>query len=113
MIDELEESDESDEEDDLFDSVCAICDNGGDILWYVFFSILVSFLLESTRIHSLLLLGINSFRIIHLQSKDEKSTLNVLSLVVLAYFELGFLESLICILWSLSLQRKYLGLVVL
>ncbi|XP_058208752.1 protein ENHANCED DOWNY MILDEW 2-like [Rhododendron vialii] len=32
MIDELEESDGSDEEDDLFDSVCAICDNGGDIL---------------------------------------------------------------------------------
>lgn len=46
MIDELEESDGSDEEDDLFDSVCAICDNGGDILWYVFFTILVSFLLE-------------------------------------------------------------------
>ncbi|KAG5551023.1 hypothetical protein RHGRI_009452 [Rhododendron griersonianum] len=32
MIDELEESDGSDEEDDIFDSVCAICDNGGDIL---------------------------------------------------------------------------------
>ncbi|CAL5390360.1 unnamed protein product [Camellia sinensis] len=30
MIDEIEEDDGSD--DDLFDSVCAICDNGGDIL---------------------------------------------------------------------------------
>ena len=35
MIDEMGE--ESDEEDGLFDSVCAICDNGGNILWYVFF----------------------------------------------------------------------------
>jgi hypothetical protein len=26
------ESDEEDDED-LFDSICAICDNGGDILW--------------------------------------------------------------------------------
>lgn len=27
--------DESEEEDaDLFDSVCSICDNGGDLLWY-------------------------------------------------------------------------------
>ena len=34
VIDEIEDDD--DEEDDLFDSVCAICDNGGDILWYVF-----------------------------------------------------------------------------
>lgn len=31
MIDEMGE--ESDEEDGLFDSVCAICDNGGNILW--------------------------------------------------------------------------------
>ncbi|XP_057473586.1 protein ENHANCED DOWNY MILDEW 2-like [Actinidia eriantha] len=30
VIDEIEDDD--DEEDDLFDSVCAICDNGGDIL---------------------------------------------------------------------------------
>lgn len=43
MIDEFEESDGSDEEDDLFDSVCAICDNGGDILWYVLFSIFGEF----------------------------------------------------------------------
>jgi len=28
------ESDE-DEDEDLFDSICAICDNGGDILWWV------------------------------------------------------------------------------
>lgn len=32
------EEDESNEEDDLFDSVCAICDNGGDLLWYVRFA---------------------------------------------------------------------------
>lgn len=32
MIDE-----DSDGEDELFDSVCAICDNGGQLLWYVFF----------------------------------------------------------------------------
>lgn len=60
MIDEFEESDGSDEEDDLFDSVCAICDNGGDILWYVLFSILGNFLLESMQTHSLLPVGINS-----------------------------------------------------
>lgn len=29
------EFDDSDEESDLFDSVCAICDNGGELLWYV------------------------------------------------------------------------------
>ena len=28
------ESDEE-EDEDLFDSICAICDNGGDILWWV------------------------------------------------------------------------------
>lgn len=27
----------SDEEEELFDSVCAICDNGGDLLWYALF----------------------------------------------------------------------------
>ena len=32
MIDE-----DSDGEDELFDSVCAICDNGGQLLWYIFF----------------------------------------------------------------------------
>lgn len=29
-----DDGDESEEEPDLFDSVCAICDNGGEILWY-------------------------------------------------------------------------------
>ena len=29
--DGLDDSEE--EEDDLFDSVCAICDNGGELLW--------------------------------------------------------------------------------
>jgi hypothetical protein len=39
--DEMEErdtkGDESEEDDDadLFDSVCSICDNGGDLLWYM------------------------------------------------------------------------------
>lgn len=28
--------DDSEDESDLFDSVCAICDNGGELLWYVF-----------------------------------------------------------------------------
>ncbi|KAI8552941.1 hypothetical protein RHMOL_Rhmol06G0306900 [Rhododendron molle] len=32
MMDEIDEDDGSDEEVDLFDSVCAICDNGGDLL---------------------------------------------------------------------------------
>ncbi|CAL5402702.1 unnamed protein product [Camellia sinensis] len=32
MIDEFEEDDGSDEEEDLFDSVCSICDNGGELL---------------------------------------------------------------------------------
>lgn len=27
----------SDEEEDLFDSVCSMCDNGGDLLWYALF----------------------------------------------------------------------------
>ena len=31
------ELDDSDEEEDLFDSVCSICDNGGDLLWYALF----------------------------------------------------------------------------
>lgn len=33
MIDETEEDESDDEEQG--DKVCAICDNGGDILWYV------------------------------------------------------------------------------
>ncbi|CAL5405446.1 unnamed protein product [Camellia sinensis] len=32
MIDEFEDDDGSDEEEDLFDSVCSICDNGGELL---------------------------------------------------------------------------------
>lgn len=38
MIDDI--ADESDGEDELFDSVCAICDNGGDLVWYGFFFLL-------------------------------------------------------------------------
>ncbi|KAL6999191.1 hypothetical protein U1Q18_000351 [Sarracenia purpurea var. burkii] len=45
MIDAIEEDDVSDE-DDLFDSVCAICDNGGDLLWYAYFLLLSFCLLE-------------------------------------------------------------------
>lgn len=30
------EAESDDAEDDCFDSVCAFCDNGGNILWYVF-----------------------------------------------------------------------------
>lgn len=33
-IDETVAEEESDEEDELFDSVCSICDNGGELLWY-------------------------------------------------------------------------------
>lgn len=33
-----EAAEESDEDDVLFDSVCAFCDNGGKLLWYVFLS---------------------------------------------------------------------------
>lgn len=40
IVDEAEE-DGSDEEGELFDSVCAICDNGGELLWYVFFCYLL------------------------------------------------------------------------
>lgn len=41
MVDEAEE-DGSDEEGELFDSVCAICDNGGELLWYVFLLLFVT-----------------------------------------------------------------------
>jgi len=47
LIDEIGE--DSDGEDGLFDSVCAICDNGGELLWYVFsfyacyFNLVISF----------------------------------------------------------------------
>lgn len=30
---EDEDEDEDDQESDLFDSVCSICDNGGELLW--------------------------------------------------------------------------------
>lgn len=33
-IDETVAEEESDEEDELFDSVCSLCDNGGELLWY-------------------------------------------------------------------------------
>lgn len=32
----IEVEDESNDDDDLFDSVCAFCDNGGELLWYAF-----------------------------------------------------------------------------
>lgn len=31
----IDDDDESNEDDNLFDSVCAFCDNGGQLLWYV------------------------------------------------------------------------------
>ena len=34
-------AEESDEEDELFDSVCAFCDNGGNLVWYEIFFLLV------------------------------------------------------------------------
>lgn len=43
MDEEIEDvdADESDEEPDSFDSVCAICDNGGELLWYLFLTLCV------------------------------------------------------------------------
>lgn len=35
MIDVEDESND-DDDDNLFDSVCAFCDNGGQLLWYAF-----------------------------------------------------------------------------
>lgn len=32
---------DDDDDADLFDSVCAICDNGGDIMWYVVILMLI------------------------------------------------------------------------
>lgn len=40
-IDETAADEESDEEDALFDSVCSICDNGGNILWYSLISVVL------------------------------------------------------------------------
>lgn len=39
IVDDVDDDildEEEDEEEDVFDSVCAFCDNGGDLLWYVF-----------------------------------------------------------------------------
>ena len=38
-FDELEDgsSEEEDSDEEPFDSVCCICDNGGSLLWYVYF----------------------------------------------------------------------------
>lgn len=33
VADEKGEDGSDDEEDEFFESVCAICDNGGDLLW--------------------------------------------------------------------------------
>lgn len=30
------EDDSNDDDENLFDSVCAFCDNGGELLWYAF-----------------------------------------------------------------------------
>ena len=34
--DDRNDGEGSDEDDGLYDHVCAICDNGGEILWYGF-----------------------------------------------------------------------------
>lgn len=36
MEEDIKDNSESEDEDDgdVFDSVCAICDNGGELLWY-------------------------------------------------------------------------------
>ena len=47
LVDDIDEGifeaaeEEDDPNDDLFDSVCAFCDNGGEILWYAFLSSLL------------------------------------------------------------------------
>lgn len=41
IVDDVDDDtldEEEDEEEDVFDSVCAFCDNGGDLLWYVLFN---------------------------------------------------------------------------
>lgn len=32
----MEDDPDIEEDEDVFDSVCGICDNGGELLWYVF-----------------------------------------------------------------------------
>ncbi len=46
MVDDIldEEEDESNEDEDVFDSVCAFCDNGGELLWYVLFQLVFWYL---------------------------------------------------------------------
>lgn len=34
--DNVEDEENDEDGDDLFDSVCAICDNGSELLWYIF-----------------------------------------------------------------------------
>jgi hypothetical protein len=55
-----ENNNESDEEEDegLFDSICAICDNGGDLLWYVQSSTSLNRLTKQSLI---CLLGCNTY----------------------------------------------------
>lgn len=36
MMEVGEDDPDAEEDDDVFDSVCAICDNGGELLWYAF-----------------------------------------------------------------------------
>lgn len=53
-VDEVRDTkgNESEEEDaDLFDSVCSICDNGGDLLWYIFLPSNLSWLLTLYLLH--------------------------------------------------------------
>lgn len=52
---EDEENDTSD--DELFDSVCAICDNGGDLLWYALIFFFLCFLID----HFLFLIFLHIF----------------------------------------------------
>lgn len=35
IVDDPDELDDSSDNDDLFDTCCSLCDNGGDILWYL------------------------------------------------------------------------------
>lgn len=36
VMEVVEDDPDAEEDDDVFDSVCAICDNGGELLWYAF-----------------------------------------------------------------------------
>ena len=35
IVEDADNESDEEEDEDLFDSMCAICDNGGDILWQV------------------------------------------------------------------------------